>query len=225
LLRRLFTLSGVAPLGAFLILHAITNASAARGEAAFLGAAARFDRIPGLALVEIVFVYVPLLFHSALGIWLTATRAPLPTSSPYSSRWRLVLRASGLVGALFLMLHLAELRFRARLLEAPPSGGELLTWLTADLSSTFHGWPLLAVAYLFASACMTVHFAAGTWGAFAATRLGTANPRARTRAAWVATLAGVALWLIFANTVVLHATGARLLGGAPPPEAPALTCP
>ena len=210
LARRLFTLSGVVPLGAFLVLHAIANATALRGEAAFLRAASSGERVPGLLAVEVLLVYVPLLFHAAFGAWLVATRTPLAEPSPYPGRWRLAVRATGVAGAVFLFFHLPELRFRAP--GARPSGGLLLTWLTADLSSTFHGWPLVAVGYLFGSACTTFHFAAGTWGAFAASRLGASEARVRRGSAWGAAIAGFALWLAFADTVVLHATGARLFG-------------
>ncbi len=224
--RRLFTLSGVAPLGAFLVLHAVTNARVVRGEAAFVGAVAQYDRVPALSLVEALFVYAPLLFHSSYGLWLILARKPLSEPSPYPPPWRLGVRATGIVGALFLMLHVPELRFRGGLSAPRPSGAELLTWLTADLSSTFHGWPLFAASYLFASACMTFHFVAGSWGVFATTRLGAENARARRWTAWAAALGGVALWLIFANAIVLDATGARLFGNAPPEDAPgAEPCP
>lgn len=225
--RRLFTLSGVAPLGAFLVLHAITNERAVRGEAAFVSAVAKYDRVPALVVLEALFVYVPLLFHTGFGLWLVATRRPLVEPSPYPPRWRLAVRATGVIGALFLVLHLPELRFRNFSLLSSPSGGELLTWLTADLSSTFHGWPLKAALYLFACACTTFHFAAGSWAVFAGTRLGMDDARARRRSAWAAALGGSALWLVFANTVVYHATGASLFGG-PAPEveaAPGAECP
>jgi succinate dehydrogenase / fumarate reductase cytochrome b subunit len=210
--RRLFTLSGVAPLGAFLVLHAITNARAVRGEWAFVGAVHAYERVPALTLLEILFVYAPLLFHTAYGMWLVAARKPLAESSPYPPAWKLAVRATGVVGALFLVLHLPELRFRMP--GARPSGGQLLTWLAADLSRTSHGWPLVAAGYLLASACVTFHFAAGSWGVFASTRFASEDARAKRRAAWAAALGGVVLFLVFANTVVLHATGSRLFGSA-----------
>jgi succinate dehydrogenase / fumarate reductase cytochrome b subunit len=210
--RRLFTLSGVAPLGAFLVLHAITNARAVRGETAFVAAVHAYERVPALTALEILFVYAPLLFHTAYGVWLVATRKPLAASSPFAPPWKLAVRATGVVAALFLVLHLPELRFRTP--GARPSGGQLLTWLAADLSRTSHGWPLVAAAYLFACACATFHFAAGSWGVFASTRFASEDPHAKRRSAWAAALGGVALFVVFANTVVLHATGSRLFGSA-----------
>jgi succinate dehydrogenase / fumarate reductase cytochrome b subunit len=214
--RRLFTLSGLAPLGAFLVLHAITNARAIRGEGPFVRSVAVYDGVPGLFAIEIVLVYLPLLFHAAYGVWLTTTGlvvrrgAPDAEPSPYPPRWPSAVRATGVVGALFILVHVPELRFRTP--GARPAGGELLTWLSGDLSSTFHGWPLVAAGYLFASACTSFHFAAGSWAVFARSRLGEGDARARRATAWAAALGGAVLWLVFASTVVLHATGARLLG-------------
>ncbi len=212
--RRLFTLSGVVPLGAFLVLHAITNGRAARGEAAFVSAVSAYERVPGISILEALFVYAPLLFHAGFGLWLIAARRPLAEPSPYPPSWRLAVRATGVVSGVFLILHIPELRFRIP--GGRPTGGQLLTWLAADLSSTFHGWPLVAAAYLFASACAMFHFAAGSWAVFANTRFGLEDARAKRRSAWAAALAGVALWLIFANATVLHATGARLFGSSAP---------
>jgi succinate dehydrogenase / fumarate reductase cytochrome b subunit len=210
LIRRLFTLSGTAPLGAFLVLHAITNSRATSGEASFLRSVAAYDRVPGLFALELVLIYVPLLFHAAYGTWLVVTRKALAEPVARPQGWPLAMRATGVVGGLFVLAHLLELRFRIP--GARPTGGQLLTWLTADLSSTFHGWPLVAAGYLFASACTTFHFAAGTWAVFARSPLGENDSRARRGTAWAAVVGAVVLWLAFANTVVLHATGARLFG-------------
>jgi hypothetical protein len=67
------------------------------------------------------------------------------------------------------------------------------------------------------TAVVCFHFAAGLWGFFAATPRG-APPRTRRRAAFWAAAVGALLWLLFVNVVVYHATGARLLGHAPPIE-------
>jgi succinate dehydrogenase/fumarate reductase cytochrome b subunit len=100
----------------------------------------------------------------------------------------------------------------------------LLAVLDADLSSMYRGLPWRAIAYLVGSACVCFHFAAGLWGFFAGTPRGE-NPRTRRRAGWWAIAVGAALWLLFADVVVYHATGARLLGGAPHDEAASARCP
>ncbi|MGD0529195.1 MAG: hypothetical protein ABSE49_28915, partial [Polyangiaceae bacterium] len=104
-----------------------------------------------------------------------------------------------------------------------PGGPALLAALDADLSSMWHGLPWRAVAYLLGAACVCFHFAAGLWAFFAGTPRGEI-PRTRRRAAWWAGAVGATLWLLFADVVVFHATGSRLLGGAPE-ETPTFPCP
>jgi succinate dehydrogenase / fumarate reductase cytochrome b subunit len=224
LARRIFSLSGVVPLGAFLVVHLVTNARALRGEAAFEHAIRAEGRIPALAVVEALFVFAPLLFHAGMGVWLVATRQPLGGASPYPRPLGTAMRLTGALALLFLALHLPELRFRAGpAASAAPDGGVLLSILAAELSSTWHGVPLRALAYLLGSACVVFHFAVGLWGFFASTERG-GEARARRWAGWAAAGVGAVMWLLFADTVVFHATGARVFGSAAR-EAPAEPCP
>jgi succinate dehydrogenase / fumarate reductase cytochrome b subunit len=221
-LRRAFTFTGVFPLGAFLLVHIVTNMRVLDGDDAFDRVVRAYARIPGLAVIEGLFVFGPLLFHAAFGLWLVVRRLPLRTPSPYPPALRVAMRVTGVLAVAFLAMHLPELRFRDPL--ARPGGAALLTVLDADLSSMSHGLPWRAVAYLLGSACVCFHFAAGLWGFFAGTPRGE-NPRTRRRAGWWAIAVGVTLWLLFADVVVYHATGARLLGGAPHDEASSAPCP
>jgi succinate dehydrogenase/fumarate reductase cytochrome b subunit (b558 family) len=209
--RRLLSLSGVIPLGAFLVAHVAINARALRGDAAFASAVGALHRIPALALVEWLFVFVPLGVHAAVGLWLVVTRRPLAEPSPYPDALRIAMRATGVAAIAFLGLHLPEVRFRtpgARL-----GGDELATALVADLSSTWHGVPWRGAAYLVGAACVTFHFAVGLWAFFVTTRAGR-RPRARKWGAWGAGAIGAATWVMLANIVVFRATGTRLFWGA-----------
>jgi succinate dehydrogenase / fumarate reductase cytochrome b subunit len=234
----LFSLSGVAPLGAFLVVHAIANVQAVRGDAAFLATTRAFERLPALPLLELLLVFAPLVVHGAIGSWLVVTRTPLDPPAPYPSRVRTAMRVTGVVALAFLALHLLELRFAgAAAPGARPRGGEILSTLESGLASTWHGLPWRGVAYLVAAGCVAFHFAAGLWGISVAWRAGRdaggtsgagappnngrggpgdpAGQRARARAAWVAGALGAVLWALFAEAVVFHATGARLVGSPP----------
>jgi succinate dehydrogenase / fumarate reductase cytochrome b subunit len=224
LARRILSLSGVVPLGVFLLVHVVTNARALRGPAAFERAVAFWARLPGLRALEALVIFAPLVAHAAVGTWLVVTRRPMAEPSPYPPPVRIAVRATAVAALLFLALHLPELRLRAHA-GPPPDGGVLRTILEAKLSSTSHGVPWRALAYLAGSACVVFHFAAGLWGSFARTARGS-EARARRVAAWSAGALGAVLWLLLADVVVLHATGARLLGlPAPAPDAAAQTCP
>jgi succinate dehydrogenase/fumarate reductase cytochrome b subunit (b558 family) len=209
LARRLFSLSGVVPLGLFLVLHVAINSRALRGDAAFARAIAVWHGIPALPIVESLFVFAPLILHGVVGLWLVATRRALVPSAPYPRGVRLAMRITGVVAVAFVALHLPELRFRQ--LGARVDGGALATLLASDLSSTWHGVPLRGVAYLVGTGCVVFHFAAGLWGFVATTERGRAE-RARRWTAWGAAVLGAAMWALVANVVVYYATGARLFG-------------
>ncbi len=206
--RRLLSLSGIVPLGAFLLLHLALNESAVWGSLAFANTVGVISRVPALVLFEVLFVFAPLLVHAGAGLWLMlAPATSAPTPSPYPLRVGWAMRATGVVALVFLALHLPEFRFRAR--GARLDGGELATLLAADLASTSHGVPWRGILYLVAMGCVVFHFAAGLWGAFAASSRGRDRPRAQRTAAWAALAFGGLLWMAFAEIVVFHATGAR----------------
>src|SRR5882762_2769197 len=112
LVSRLFSLSGVFPLGAFLLLHLLVNARALRGDVAFARMVGLLHRVPALALLEWAIVLAPLLFHATIGLWLVVTRRSLAATSPYPPALRIAVRASGVLAIAFLAMHLPELRFR-----------------------------------------------------------------------------------------------------------------
>jgi succinate dehydrogenase / fumarate reductase cytochrome b subunit len=209
-MRRLFSLSGVVPLGAFLVLHLVLNAQTLSGASSFATAVRSVHRLPGLPLLESVVVFAPLVFHGALGLWLVVSRKPLEPPTPYPPALRVAMRLTGVVAVAFLAMHLPEIRFHApgtRL-----GGDELATLLDAHLSTTSGGVPWRGIVYLTGTACVTFHFACGAWGAFATTRSGQESASRRTWVACAAIAGGLAMWVAFADIVVLRATGSKLIG-------------
>jgi succinate dehydrogenase / fumarate reductase cytochrome b subunit len=220
--RRLFSLSGLVPLGAFLALHVVVNARAIRGEAAFDAAVSALQRVPAVRLLEIAFVVAPLVLHAALGVWLIATRTPLYEISPYPRPLGTAMRVTGVLALAFLAWHLPEMRVLSP--GARPGGGELSTILSEDLSSTHLGVPWVGLAYLVGAGAVTLHFVAGAWGFFARLPRG-ADPASRRWVAWAAAGLGVTMFAFFADVVVLQATGARLFGSRAPDPPSAEPCP
>jgi succinate dehydrogenase / fumarate reductase cytochrome b subunit len=221
-LRRAFSLTGVAPLGAFLVLHVLVAATALAGTPALVAAEDRVARLPALWLLELIFVYVPLLIHAGVGLWLTFTRAPLATPSPYPPGLAGAMRWTGVALLAFLVAHLLEFRFRAGH-AARLDGGGAASALAADLSSTWHGVPWQGLVYLAGTACVAFHFALGAWGFFASSARARARPDTRRPAAWVAAALAVAMWATLTDVVVLHATGRALAAGDF--EGPSEPCP
>jgi succinate dehydrogenase / fumarate reductase cytochrome b subunit len=223
LVRRLFSLAGVAPLGLFLVLHLAVNATALGGHRAFERVADALGRVPGLPLLEAALVFAPLALHGAIGLWLIATRTPLASPSPYPPAVRLAMRVTGAAALAFVAMHITEFRFRtpgARL-----NGSELGTLVAGDLSATWMGLPWRGVAYLAGTACVTFHFATGVWGLLAARPALAESAGKRKRVAWGVGAVGGALWIAFANVVVFQATGARLFGEPAEGDGVAEPCP
>jgi succinate dehydrogenase / fumarate reductase cytochrome b subunit len=210
LVRAAFSLTGIVPLGAFLLVHAAINARALHGDAAFARAVRAVQQLPALPLVEAVFIYLPLAVHAAIGGWLVATRRSFSPPTPYSPGVRAGVRVTGVVVAAFLVMHLPELRFASPGEHLGP--GELATRLDADLSTVTHGVPWRGLAYLVGTACATFHLAAGLWGAFAISERARASVKRRRWAAWAIAALGTVMWLTLADVVVFRATGAQLFG-------------
>lgn len=66
-LLRLHSLTGVVPLGGFLLEHLWTNASATAGRTAFNEAVGQLQRLPGLLFLEVFGILLPLTFHAFYG--------------------------------------------------------------------------------------------------------------------------------------------------------------
>jgi succinate dehydrogenase / fumarate reductase cytochrome b subunit len=209
-IRRAFSLSGVVPLGAFLVVHLAMNARALFGGWAFARGVDAVERVPALPLVEAVFVFAPLVFHGALGLWLVVTGRTLAPPTPYPPPLRIAMRATGVVVLAFLALHLPAIRFHVA--GTRLGGAELATLLDAQLSTMAHGVPWQGLAYLIGVTCVTLHFAGGLWGFYATTCAGRESAQRRRRAAWGALTLGVAMWVAFADVVVLRATGSPVIG-------------
>lgn len=212
-LRRVFTLTGALPLGVFLLAHAIVSSYALRGEWALASAEDAIDAVPGVTPLLVVFVYLPLAVHAALGVWMWVAPGPIAAfaPSPYPPSVRAWLRWTGVALLAFVAWHVAALRLHGH---AHLDGGALTTLLVDDLSSTWRGVPWRGMVYLVGAGCAAFHFAAGAWGAFARTEAAREKPGRLRVAGWLAGLGGALVWLVFADAVVFHATGAPIVGSA-----------
>jgi succinate dehydrogenase/fumarate reductase cytochrome b subunit (b558 family) len=200
--ERLFSLSGLVPLGAFLVVHLWMESRVLFGPRTFGSAA------PGalLTAVDVVLVLAPLLFHGAYGAFLTVKRRPLGSPRPYPRAIAILMRISGGVALLFILAHV----YTARVTLAGARGADLESVLAPRLSATTFGAPLLAIAYMVGLASVVFHFAVGVWGFFAQRKAST-----RRVVAYACGATGVAVFVVGANVVTYLATGTRLLGHDP----------
>lgn len=136
LLRRLHSLTGIVPIGVFLLAHLTTNSSllwgkfglrghdathafAKDGVSLLEGGVAYFQKevtwintqIPHLLLIEIV-LWTSIAFHSLFGLYIARTGRSNVANYPFGGNWRYALqRFSGYFGILFIFYHVATLRW------------------------------------------------------------------------------------------------------------------
>ncbi len=172
LLRRLHSLLGVVPLGAFLVEHIITNSFALQGEQAYNDKVAFLGSLPYLYAVEILLIILPIVFHGLLGAWIAFGGQVNTGSQRYFRNWMYVLqRASGLFLLVFISVHIYTIRF---------SGSENLYQLMAQCFQN----PWYVAFYWLGILTATFHFANGLWG-FCVTWGITASPRSQMISTWV----------------------------------------
>jgi succinate dehydrogenase / fumarate reductase cytochrome b subunit len=119
-LRRLHSLTGVVPVGVFLLEHFFTNSEAVRGPKAFDDAAAFLAALPYVTLIEAFGIWLPILFHMTLGIVIATTWQTNTSRHGYPRNWHYVLqRVSGLFLVAFIVYHTWSTRFSAAAMSAP----------------------------------------------------------------------------------------------------------
>ena len=143
LLRRLHSLLGLVPVGAFLVFHLWENSQSRLGAEHFnqrvVGALQGLNYLP---VIEIVFIALPLLFHAGYGLVIIGSGRAEPLRYRYArNRFYWLQRISGIGLILFLLLHVGLTRI-AGLID-PAIRADLFGHMQAALSQ-----PMLFSLYL-----------------------------------------------------------------------------
>jgi succinate dehydrogenase / fumarate reductase cytochrome b subunit len=111
-LRKLHQLSGIMPLGIFVLEHFYTNSKALYGQAAFNTAVIDLQSIPYLLLVEIGGIFIPLIYHAVYGLVITVEARPNNLNYPYPRNWFYTIqRVTGMILFFFITFHVLNFRF------------------------------------------------------------------------------------------------------------------
>ncbi|MEW6198681.1 MAG: succinate dehydrogenase [Planctomycetota bacterium] len=111
-LRRLHSLTGIIPVGVFLINHLLANSTAFLGSGHFNHHIELIHSLPWLLAIEIVFIFIPLAFHGAYGVLIAWQGKLNQNQYPYMDNWRYTLqRVTAWITIVFLLVHLAHFRF------------------------------------------------------------------------------------------------------------------
>ena len=111
-LRRLHSLTGIVPVGGFILFHFYENGTIFYGAAAYDKMATEARGVRYLELMEIFLIFIPLLYHALYGLFI-ATYARNNTATYNYSRNNLFMwqRATGVMVLLFILYHVWQFRF------------------------------------------------------------------------------------------------------------------
>ena len=111
-LRKLHQLSGIMPLGLFLLEHFYTNSKALGGAADFNTSVKDLQSIPYILFVEIGGIFIPLIYHAVYGLVITMEARPNNLNYPYPRNWfYLIQRITGVILFFFITFHVLNFRF------------------------------------------------------------------------------------------------------------------
>ena len=124
LIRRLHSLCGLVPVGVFVCVHLLTNATilAASDGTEFQKAVQRIHALgPLLKPVEIIGIFIPIAFHALLGVKIWLTSASNTQHYRYGSNIRYALqRTTGMIAFAFILYHVWQMHWFG----APFGGGQ-----------------------------------------------------------------------------------------------------
>jgi succinate dehydrogenase / fumarate reductase cytochrome b subunit len=203
LIRRLHSLSGLIPVGVFLVIHLTTNASVLApgvpgGE--FQKAVERIHALgPLLVPVEIVGIFIPLLFHTIVGFQIIFTSRSNAQHYRYGGNVRYTLqRTTGMIAFAFILYHVWQMHWFGKgigggafaLHDAAGAATGAVTTAQA-IQSAWWVAPVYAIGVL---ACV-FHLANGVWTSLITWGI-TIRPKSQTIAGYVCAGFGVVLSLV-----------------------------
>ncbi len=111
LVRRLHSLSGIVPVGAYMVVHLLTNSSILNSVGMFQANVNMIHNLgPVLPLVEWLFIFSPLIFHAVIGVWIATTgKSNMGQYRLAGNRRYVWQRWTGMVALVFIFVHVFHL--------------------------------------------------------------------------------------------------------------------
>ena len=191
-LRKLHSLLGLLPIGAFLSFHLFENSLARYGADHFFHhVVEKIDSMPYIQVMEIFVIALPILFHAIYGviIWIQG-KGNLGTYQYYRNWMYWLQRISGLVAFAFILFHVYGTRVQVLLENITKE--ELFPTVAAFVQT-----PVGLIVYIIGILSAVIHFSNGLW-LMGVTWGITIGPRSQRISTYVTACIGLLL-LVFAG--------------------------
>ena len=196
LLRRLHSLTGIIPIGLFLIEHFVSNAFATKGPGAYTNQVAFLSSFPFVFGLELFGIWLPILYHSLYGFYIWARGESNVAEYPWAGNWMYAAqRWTGAVAFFYMVWHTWHLRFSGTHLLSHPD------MAFGKVQNEMLGHPWAVAFYAAGIFCASWHFGYGLW-LFAAKWGIAQGPIARRRWGYVCFV--IALGFMAVGTVTMY---------------------
>ncbi len=171
LIRRLHSLCGLIPVGLYMVIHLLANASIVNGVESFQNIVYQIHSLgKALVIVEWVFIFIPILFHALLGFVFIYYSKNNLSNYPYRGNYRYVAqRISGMIAFVFIFAHVLHLNglihaewFRESIADAIGIA-QFRPYNAASTAASALQNPLVILFYLVGMLACVFHFANGIW--------------------------------------------------------------
>jgi len=193
--RRLHSISGIVPVGLFLLEHFVSNAFATRGPGAYAKQVELLSGFPFVFFLELFGIWIPITYHALYGFYIWYRGESNVGDYPWTGNWMYsAQRWTGAITFAYIVWHTWHLRFTGvHLLTYPGSAfGKVQNELFVAWQFVFYVVGIIAVSW---------HFAYGLW-LFAAKWGITQGPIARRR--WGYVCVAIALLFISVGFATLY---------------------
>jgi succinate dehydrogenase / fumarate reductase cytochrome b subunit len=204
LLRRLHSLSGIVPVGAYMVIHLLTNASVLDSPATFQRNVYSIHSLGAvLPVVEWTLIFIPLLYHAIYGVLITRSSLPNSSTYKYASNVRYTLqRATGMIAIVFIFWHVFHMHgwFHAdawmQRIAQPLGGGMFRAYnATSTAAEAMQMSAIVPILYAIGVLACVFHLANGIWTAGITWGLWV-TPRSQRRADYACLVFGIGLAIV-----------------------------
>jgi succinate dehydrogenase / fumarate reductase, cytochrome b subunit len=155
--RRLHSLTGIIPIGAFLVEHFFSNFVAIEGPAAYTKQVAFLAGFPFVFFLELFFIWIPIAYHAGYGFYIWWRGDSNIADYPWTGNWLYTSqRWTGAIAFFYMVYHVWHQRF---------AGVHLLTNPAAAFGKVqleFQN-PWILAFYAIGIVAASWHFAYGLW--------------------------------------------------------------